>query len=222
MKQVPSTGLIWITLLVELGVAAAVSSSLARSRTFRDLLLLTNRTARQTAGLVTMICGPLFLGVFVRMRVHDFLAADLSFETVILVGLICGPFAAMAGGAALAVPALLQGEYLALPVNLLVGLIAGTFSRIAAQEDVWSFSPLIDLSIYRWVTRNLKRPHLDRQILLLVLITAMQLGTSQLARYYPRYLFRAPLRLLAGGAGDLPVRSGGGRDTAQDLEPDSH
>ena len=63
------------------------------------------------------------------------------------------------------------------------------FGRFAEVEDVWSFSPLIDLSIYRWVTRNLKRPHLDRQILLLVLITAMSFGESQLARRYPRRLF---------------------------------
>ncbi len=38
------------------------------------------------------------------------------------------------------------------------------------------FPPMIDLSIYHWVTRNLRRPHLDRQILLLVLITVMQFG----------------------------------------------
>lgn len=136
-----------------------------------------------------MICAPLFLGVFIRVRVQNFLAADLSFETTILLGLICGPVAAMAGGAALAIPALLQGEYLTLPVNLAVALIAGTFARYAAPADVWSFSPMIDLSIYRWITRNLKRPGFDRQILLLVLITAMQFATSQLARAYPRYLF---------------------------------
>jgi two-component system LytT family sensor kinase len=48
---------------------------------------------------------------------------------------------------------------------------------------------MIDLSIYRWVTRNLRRPHLDRQIMLLVLITAMQFGTSMLSKAYPRHFF---------------------------------
>ncbi|MGH9598146.1 MAG: sensor histidine kinase, partial [Edaphobacter sp.] len=56
-------------------------------------------------------------------------------------------------------------------------------------EDVWSFSPMIDLSIYHWVTRNLRRPHLDRQILLLVLVAGMQFGTSMLARFSQRYFF---------------------------------
>jgi len=181
--------LILITLLVELGVAAAVSSSLARSRTFKDLLLMPERTVRQTVGLVAMICIPLVLGVWVRTTVPNFLAADLSFETTILLGILVGPLAAMAGGAALAFPALLHHEYFALPVNLTVAVLAGAFGRFADKEDVWSFSPMIDLSIYRWVTRNLRRPHLDRQILLLMLVAGMQFGSSILARFYPKRVF---------------------------------
>ena len=136
-----------------------------------------------------MICAPLTLGVWVRTTVPNFLAADLSFETTILLGILVGPLAAMAGGAVLAVPAVLHHEYWALPVNLLVAAIAGAFGRFTNPEDVWSFSPMIDLSIYHWVTRNLRRPHLDRQILLLVLVAVMQFGTSMLAQFFPRYFF---------------------------------
>ncbi len=188
MKPV-STSLILITLLVELGVAAAVSSSLARSKLFRDLLLLVRRTPKQTVQLVAMIVVPLMLGVGIRVRVPNFLAADISFEATMLLGILLGPLAAMGGGAALSIPAMMHGEYWSLPVNLLVGAVAGAFGRIAEADDVWSFSPLIDLSIYRWVTRNLKRPHLDRQILLLVLISGMQFLTSELSRFRPRHFF---------------------------------
>lgn len=182
--------LILITLLVELGVAAAFSSSLARSTTFKKLLLLPRRSRRQTLALLAMICVPLTLGVWIRVRVPNFLAADLSFEATILTGLLLGPAAAMAGGAALAIPAVWHGEYWTLPVNLAVAAIAGAFGKFADREDVWSFSPMIDLSVYRWVTRNLRRPHLDRQILLLVLITAMQFATSMLGRRYPARFFK--------------------------------
>ena len=185
----PDTKLILITLLVELGVAAAVSSSLARSNRFKNLLLADQRTRRQTLRLLTMICVPLTLGVWVRVTVPNFLAADLSLEATILLGLILGPLAGMLGGAALAIPAVLHHEYLALPVNLLVAGVAGGYRRFVDKEDIWSFSPLIDLSIYRWVKRNLRHPHFDRQILLLVLITAMQFCTSMLGRYYPRHFF---------------------------------
>src|SRR6266481_1995027 len=181
--------LVLITLLIELGVAAAVSSSLARSKTFKNLLLAPNRSPRQTVWLVAIIVAPLTLGVLVRVMVPNFLAADLSFETTMLLGILVGPLAAMAGGAILAIPALLHHEYWALPVNLVVAAIAGTFGRFTDPEDVWSFSPMIDLSIYRWVTRNLRRPKLDRQILLLLLVAGLQLGTSMLSMLYPRRYF---------------------------------
>lgn len=136
-----------------------------------------------------MICVPLMLGVGIRVRVPNFLAADISLEATMLLGILLGPLAAMGGGAVLAVPAMLHGEFLSLPVNLLIGAVAGAFGRITEPEDIWSFSPLIDLSLYRWVTRNLKRPHLDRQILLLVLISGLQLLTSELSRLRPRRFF---------------------------------
>ena len=181
--------LILITLLVEMGVAGSFAAILARGATFKKLLLNPHRNPQQTLGLLGMICVPLTLGVWFRLIVPNFLAADISFETTILLGILVGPIAAMAGGIVLAIPALLHHEYLALPVNLAVAGISGMYGRFATAEDVWSFSPMIDLSIYRWVTRNLRRPQLDRQILLLVLIAAMQFGTSMLARFYPRYFF---------------------------------
>lgn len=166
-----------------------MSSSLARSKVFKSVLLSDQRSRRDTGELVAMICGPLLLGVLVRVKVPNFLAADLSFEICILLGLLVGPVGAMVGGAALALPALMHHEYWALPVNIAVAAIAGSFAKFVDREDVWSFSPMIDLSIYRWVTRNLRRPHLDRQVLLLVLIAGMQLPLSLLSRFYPRRYF---------------------------------
>jgi two-component system, LytTR family, sensor kinase len=181
--------LILITLLVELGVAASFAAILARTKTFKDLLLNPHRSRRQTMGMLAMICVPLTLGVLIRVRVPNFLAADLSFEAAILMGLLVGPVGAMLGASVLALPAVSHGEYWTLPVNLAVAAIAGAYGHFTDREDVWSFSPMIDLSLYQWVTRNLRKPHLDRQILLLVLITAMQFGTSMLSRAYPGRFF---------------------------------
>ncbi len=181
--------LILITLLVELGVAAAFSSSLARSNTFKNLMLAPHRRFSQSLRLVAMICVPLTLGVWIRVSVPNFLAADISFEATILLAVLLGPAAAAIGGAFLALPAVLHHEYAALPVNLAVALLFGAAGKFASMEEVWSFSPMIDLSMYRWVTRNLRRPHLDRQILFLVLITVVQFLSSLLSHLYPRKFF---------------------------------
>jgi two-component system LytT family sensor kinase len=182
--------LILITLLIELGVAAAVASSLARSNRFQRLLLLKQRSTRETLQLLAWICIPLMLGVLVRVRVPNFLAADLSFEATAIVGLLLGPWFAMIGGAALALPAIGHHEFLALPVNLAVAAIFGSYRRVAGEENIWSFSPLIDLSLYRWIRRTVTWPHLDRQIFLLLLIMATQLATSELSRLYPHRFFQ--------------------------------
>ncbi len=181
--------LILITLLIKLGVAAAVSSALARSTVFKNLLLSERRTASQMLGLLAFICVPLTLGVWVRVVVPNFYAADISFEAVIIVGLLLGTTPAIIAGAFLSIPAVLHREYLTLPFNLIVAMIFGTYRAFVSEEDVWSFSPFVDLSIYRWIRRNLTRPRVDRQILLLMLIFGMQMMRNWIGEMYPRRLF---------------------------------
>ncbi len=181
--------LVLISLLIQLGVAAAVSSSLARSTAFRRLLLMHERPIVKRLQLTAFLCTPLLLGVYIRTVVPNFLAADISLATAILLGVILGPSSAAIGAVALAVPAMLHHEFLALPVNLLAAVLAGMFHRFVDVEAVWSFSPMIDLSLYRWVRRNLRRPHLDRQVLLLVCVMLMQLAASEIAEYAPHRYF---------------------------------
>jgi two-component system LytT family sensor kinase len=182
--------IILINLLVKLGVAAAVSSALARARTFQNLLFATQRRTSQMLGLVAFICVPLGLGVWMRFTVPNFQAADISFEATVILGILLGPFAALIGGATLALPALLlHHEYLALPFNLAVAITAGLYGKFVEEEEVWSFSPFVDLSIYRWIRRNLRKPRFDRQVLLMVLIVGMEIVREWLARLYPHQLF---------------------------------
>lgn len=181
--------LILINLLVKLGVAASVASVLARASTFRRLFFAEHRRAEQTLALLAFFLVPLTLGVWIRTTVPNFLAADISFETVILLGLLVGPGWAMLGGVVLAAPAVYHGEYLALPFNAAVGLLAGTLVRFADPEEIWSFTPFIDLSLYRWVKRILRRPRVDRQFLMLFLIVAAEASRTWLAHEFPHKLF---------------------------------
>jgi two-component system LytT family sensor kinase len=181
--------LILITLLVKLGVVASVASILARASSFRRLFFAERRSPRQTLALLAFFLVPLTLGVWVRLAVPNFLAADISFATVILLGLLLGPSWAMLGGVVLSAPAVYHHEYLALPFNAALGLAAGLLGSFVEREEIWSFTPFIDLSLYRWVRRNLRQPRIDRQILLLVLIAGMEMIRDWLAQAYPHRLF---------------------------------
>ena len=189
MDGVENNELILITLLVKLGVAAATASALARARTFQRLLFAERRSRYQTAGLLAFFLVPLTLGVWLRLIVPNFQAADISFETVILLGLLVGPGPAILSGIVLSAPAVYHHEYLALPFNAVLGLAAGVLGGFVQKEEIWGFTPFIDLSLYRWVRRNLRKPRFDRQFLMLVLIALFEACRESLARMYPGKLF---------------------------------
>jgi two-component system LytT family sensor kinase len=126
--------LILVNLLVQLGVAAAVASALVRSVEFKKLLFRESRSLKQRIYLVLWIGIPIALGVWIRFIAKSFFAGDLSFETTILLGVVAGRFNGALGGALIALPAVLHGEWATLPFNLLCGVIAGQLRRIAPDR----------------------------------------------------------------------------------------
>ena len=112
-----------------------------RSKEFKSLLFREERTLRQKIYLVLWIALPITVGVWIRLSKGSFLAGDLSFETALLLGVIGGRWAGSLGGVLLALPALLHGEWGALPFNVMAGFIAGQLRTMALdKEDIWSFS----------------------------------------------------------------------------------
>ena len=182
--------LILITLLIKLGVAAAIASALVRSREYQNLLFTEERSLAQKTYLVLFTCLPFALGVVVRASTPNFLAADLTFEAVILMGVVGGEFAGVLAGIVCAIPAALHGEYLALPFNVLVGFVAGLLRNYADEREmIWSFSPFVDLSLYRWMRKVVPRPKIDWQIAFFVVIVAMAILRWEIGRLFPHYLF---------------------------------
>jgi len=183
--------LILITLLVKLGVAAAIASALVRSREYQNLLFTEERSLAQKAYLVLFTCLPFALGVVVRVITPNFLAADLTFEAVILMGVVGGEFCGVFAGIICAVPAALHGEYLALPFNVLVGLVAGLLRNYAEEREmIWSFSPFVDLSLYRWIRKVVPRPRIDWQMTFFGVVVGLSILRWELWRlFHERYIF---------------------------------
>jgi two-component system, LytTR family, sensor kinase len=181
--------LILITMLVKLGVIASVASILARASSFRRLFFAEQRGPRQTLGLLAFFLVPLTLGVWIRLTVSNFLAADISFSTIVLLGLLVSPAWAMLGGIVLSIPATLHHELLTLPFNATLGLIAGLLGRVVPIEEIWAFTPLIDLTLYRWIRGTLRRRRIGHQFLLLFVIAGAEAVRDALARAFPHRLF---------------------------------
>jgi two-component system LytT family sensor kinase len=183
--------IILIHLLIKLGVAAAVSSALVRSKEFKKLLFQEHRATRQKIYLALWMAIPIGLGVWIRCSVSSFLAGDLSLETTLLLGIMGGRLSGGLGGGLIALPAVLHGEWAALPFNVVCGVLAGQLRRVAPErEDIWSFSPFIDLSIYRWIRRNLPVPRLfDWQITFLLTIVGLRFLQTEIWRFRPASIF---------------------------------
>ncbi len=183
--------LILIHLLLKVGVATVASSTLVRSLEFKSLLFREERTLRQKIYLALWFGLPITIGVWIRIAQKSFLAGDLSFETTLLLGVIGGRWAGLLGGVLMGFPAMLHGEWAALPFLLLCGFISGQLRAMALdKEDIWSFSPFIDLSIYRLIRRNLPRPRLfDWQIMFFTTIVGLRFVQTEMSKYFPRSIF---------------------------------
>ena len=183
--------LILINLLVKLGAAAAISSSLVRSKEFKSLLFREERTVRQKLYLVFWIGLTVVIGVWIRISQPSFAAGDISFETALLLGVMGGRWAGSLGGILMGTPALLHGEWAAMPFLVLCGFLAGQLRTMAAdKDDIWSFSPFIDQSIIRLIRRNLPRPRLfDWQVMFFWTVIGLRFVQTELARYFPGSVF---------------------------------
>jgi two-component system, LytTR family, sensor kinase len=183
--------LILIHLLLKLGVATTISSTLVRSLEFKSLLFREERTLRQKIYLLLWFGLPITIGAWIRISQKSFLAGDLSFETTLLLGVIGGRWAGSLGGVLMGLPALVHGEWATLPFLLLCGFISGQLRTMALdKDDIWSFSPFIDQGIFRLIRRNLPRPRLfDWQIVFFMTVVGMRFVQTELTQYFPRSIF---------------------------------
>lgn len=183
--------LLLITLLLNLGVMAAIAAVLVRSVAFKRTLYLEQRRTRQKLAFALFVALPVMGGVWIRLAVPAFRAADLSLAGSLLAGLMGGFSVGLLSGAIVALPAALVGhEWLALPMMLAAGAAGGLLRRAAPnQEEVWAFSPFIDLELWRWLRNRLDRPFRDWQALVFALVLGCTLLQLELKRVAPSGIY---------------------------------
>jgi two-component system, LytTR family, sensor kinase len=191
-----SLSLILISLLVKLGLAAAVAAGLVRSVEFKSLLFREQRSWRDKIYLIlwlvvaTWIGNALALGVWVQFQPANTITRYLYFETTVLLGALAGRSAGAIGGALLALPGVFSsGGWMAVPLNAIIGALAGQLRHfIPRDEEIWSFSPFNYLSLVRWMRRSDQRPRFsDWQMVFFLTILLLWFLQGEAGRFIPGY-----------------------------------
>ena len=181
-----------VTLVFKLAVMALLATMLVRFRRFRHILIFERRALPDRLILSLSIGAPLTLGVASRILLH-YDAADLTLEGAFLVGLIAGPYSgAMVGGLS-SVPALIAGEYGALPFAVGCGFAGGGLRALCPKEAIWHFSPFVFQALPRRLWNMVRRLQVDWQIILVLAPIGIELVRQAVgARFGVNRLFYLP------------------------------
>ncbi|QOY85786.1 histidine kinase [Paludibaculum fermentans] len=195
----------FIILLIKLAAAASIASILARSSKFLNLLLRERRTMLEQLQLSLGISGFCGTGSIVRIYTQSYAAADMCLEGSLLAGLIGGYISGLLTGVICSIPALLHGEYLAMPLYAAVGVMGGLLRDLAYdQEEVWRISPFFDLSVYRLIRYPEARRRSLFQIVGLFTIVLAELMRYTVVRLFGERMIFA-FYLPQGGWANTPV-----------------
>ncbi|MCH7978096.1 MAG: histidine kinase, partial [Acidobacteria bacterium] len=178
-----------LILLIKILVAASIASILARSSYFKDLLFKSPKSLQDNLMFSFLLALPLVIGASLRV-ILKYQALDLSLEGAVLAGVLCGPGVGMLVGGLAALPALLNQEFLALPVMITAGALGGFARHLAKnKDDIWHFSPFFDLNLYRWFRKRFGYPRGDWQMFFFLLLIVMESGRILLGLAFPGRLF---------------------------------
>jgi len=141
----------YFPLLVKLGAIASLASLLARSNSFKSMLMRESRTLDQRIVLSLWISVAFGLSVAVRVVSKNYPGADLGLEGSLIAGLLGGYVTGLASGMLISIPAMIVGQHLTMPLLAAVGVLGGLLRDLAPNaEEVWRFTPFFDLNIYRF------------------------------------------------------------------------
>jgi len=167
------------------------------------------------------------LGVLVRLLanypshgrlVGPLPTSDLSLEITAIAGLLGGTIAGLVVGMMVSLPAvLIRYEWWAAPLAVFYAVAAGTARWVCPdKEEIWKFSPFIELSLYRSIKQRFKHQALDWQVLFSLLCVMLEFARMSFGRmghgkllYYmdaPHFWTRILIVLATLIAVGLPVR----------------
>ncbi len=145
-------------LLIKVAVSASLASIAMRFGRFQRMILRNERTLQERLHLA-LIFSLLFGGsAAVRIISHgQYRAVDLAFEGAIIAGTIAGYVSGLVTGIFVSLPDMFTEHYMSMPLFAAAGLVGGLIHDLAPRrEDIWHFSPFVDLNLYRLLRQALR------------------------------------------------------------------
>jgi two-component system LytT family sensor kinase len=177
------------TLTVKLAVMAVLATMLARYRRFRHILIFERRAWPDRLVFALSIGIPLMAGVTARLLLN-YNAADLTLEGPFLAGLIAGPYAGAFVGILVGTPAVIAGEWIALPFAVGCGFAGGGLREACPKEAIWQFTPFVFIDLRKHLWQIVRRLETNWQLVLLLAPVALELLRQALGtRFGPEQIF---------------------------------
>ncbi|MCU1291338.1 MAG: signal transduction histidine kinase, LytS [Bryobacterales bacterium] len=145
-------------LLIKVAVATSIASILMRFARIQAILLQDERTVAdrlQLAFIFSLLFGA---GAEIRILSHNtYPALDLALEGSVMAGMLGGYVSALITGICVAIPDMFDSNYMSMPLYAAAGLVGALMHDMAPEkDDIWYFSPFVDLNLYRLLRQILR------------------------------------------------------------------
>src|SRR3954462_1165569 len=134
----------------------------------QKLLLRDERTVAERLQLAFVFAIIFGASAGVRILGHNqYQAIDLALEGAQIAGMLGGYVTGLITGLCVSVPDMFEGKFMSMPLFAAAGLLGALMHDLAPmKEDVWHFSPFVDLNLYRLFRQilRLNRKAIQRQV----------------------------------------------------------
>lgn len=154
-------------LLIKVAVAASIASILMRFNRIQKILLRDDRTVADRLQLAFIFSILFGASAGVHSLTNQYPAIDLALEGATIAGFLGGYVSGLITGICVSLPDMFASKWMSMPLFAAAGIIGGLMHDLAPRkEDIWYFSPFVDLNLYRFFKQILRwnRLAIDRRV----------------------------------------------------------
>jgi len=156
-------------LLLKIAVSTSLASIVMRFGPMQRMLLRDERTLRERLHLAFIFSLLYGASAYFRILSGDkYQAIDLALEGSMIAGILGGYVSGLITGLLASIPDMFVGKWMSMPLFSAAGIMGALIHDLAPRpEDIWSFSPFVDLNLWRLLRQLLrwKRDVIQRRLL---------------------------------------------------------